>query len=68
METARLSTTKAAQRLGYSHDKIRRMCEEGRFPNAARDGSGGHWRIPESDLAAFLDANRPRVLRRKAAA
>lgn len=68
METRRLSTTEAAKRLGYSDDKIRRMCEAGKFPNAARDGSGGHWRVPESDLAAFLEANKPRVLRRPKAA
>ncbi len=68
METSRLSTTKAAALLGYSPDKTLRMCVDGKFPNASRDGNGGHWRIPMSDIEAFLEANRPRVVRRRSAA
>lgn len=68
MEPKRLSTTATAARLGYSHDKVRLMCEQGKFPNASRDGVGGHWRVPESDVAAFLEASKPKVVRRTRAA
>lgn len=68
MEQKRLSTTAVGALLGYSHDKVRLMCEQGKFPNATRDGVGGHWRVPESDVEAFKQASRPKVVRRTRAA
>lgn len=62
-------TTSATGRfLGYSDDQVRRMCEAGRFPHAYRHAHSGHWRIPKSDVDAFMDASRPKVVRRKAVA
>lgn len=54
--------------LGYSDDQVRRMCEAGRFPNAYRHAHSGHWRVPRSDVDAFIEANRVKVVRRKVVA
>jgi excisionase family DNA binding protein len=59
-----LTTGAAAAELGLQRDRVRELCEEGAFPNAQRAGSGGHWRIPASDVRAFIERNRP-IVRRK---
>ncbi len=40
-----------------SDETVRRWCREGRFPNAHKArarGRGGSWRIPETDIVAFV--------------
>jgi excisionase family DNA binding protein len=61
-----LTTTEAGRRLGLREATIRRMCDEGKFPNALRNGHAGHWRIPESDVEAYREENRVRLRRRHA--
>ncbi len=56
-----LTTSVIATRLGYSEMHIRRMCDDGLFPNAYRVRPGGHWRIPEADVIAFIQSTRPKV-------
>lgn len=68
MQSNRITTVAAGRMLGYGKDKIQRMCEDGKFPGARRDGHGKHWRIPVADLEAFLEASKPKVLRRRQAA
>lgn len=58
------TTTAAGQVLGYSDEHIRRLCEAGQFPGAFRRGASGHWRVPESAIEAFREANKPKVRRR----
>jgi excisionase family DNA binding protein len=53
-----LTTTGAARILGYSDDKVRRLCEAGAFANAIRDGYAGHWRIPLTDVDAWIAARK----------
>lgn len=61
MPSEMLTSTQAGDRLGYSREKIRQLCEAGTFPNAMRDGHGGHWRIPAEDVEAFRESTRPFV-------
>lgn len=54
-------TNEVAAELGYSPEKVRRMCEDGRFAGdvergiagAFRDGAGAHWRIPVDAVEHF---------------
>lgn len=48
---------------GISPDRVRRLCERGAFPDAIRT-EGGQWRIPASDVDAYLESRRARVRRR----
>jgi hypothetical protein len=74
-EVKHLTTTDVANRLGYSDDQVRRMCELGRFdgdykrgvPGAFRACVGGHWRIPVAALEHFQESMRSRVVRRTVA-
>lgn len=59
-----MTTIQVAKRLVYSDDQVRRLCEDGKLPGAYRSGVGGHWRVPESAVLAFLDGVRPKVRRR----
>lgn len=67
-----LTTTDVAGRLGYSEATVRRLCEEGRFdgdaknkvPGAWRAGLGAHWRIPVAAVEHFVDASKPKIVRR----
>jgi excisionase family DNA binding protein len=54
------TSTEVASRLRYSDEHIRRLCEDGRFPDAYRTGVGAHWRIPESAVQAFFQETRPK--------
>lgn len=63
-----LKTSQAAKKLQVSRDTVRRMCEEGLFPNAVRLRRSGFWKIPEADVEKLLEDSKPKVLRRKAAA
>jgi hypothetical protein len=54
------TTNAVGQRLGYDESAIRKMCEAGRFPGAYRNGVGGHWRIPDGDVLAFIEERRPK--------
>lgn len=62
-----LTTVEVAAWLGYSAEKVRRMCEDGRFdgdvetPGAFRDCVGAHWRVPREAVELFL---KQRVKRR----
>lgn len=60
MITVWLDTATTAHLLGHSQATVRRLCEEGAFPGAYQLGVGGHWRIPQQDVQAFLDACRGR--------
>jgi excisionase family DNA binding protein len=58
-----LSTAQAAQHLGVSCDRVRRLADLGRL-DAVRPGSGGHRHYRTSDVAALKAAggylsNRP---------
>lgn len=54
-----------AKLLGYSEERVRLMCEAGRFQGAYRAGDGSHWRIPQEAVQAFKEACRPRIRRRQ---
>jgi len=43
-------------RLKLHRNTVTRLLSQGRFPNAFR--AGGRWRIPISDVAAFIDDRR----------
>jgi hypothetical protein len=62
-----LSPADVGQRLGYSAERIRQMCEQGLLPGAYRPGgaagTGTHWKIPTEAVEAFLAASRPQVRR-----
>ena len=58
--TTWLTTGEVARQYGYDYDTIRRRCEKGVYPNAHRNGPGGHWRIPRADVEAHIEAMRPR--------
>ena len=67
-----LSTGEVAQRLGYSDDQVRRMCEDGRFggdPLGGVEGAyracvGAHWRIPAAAVEMFLEQRRAQIKKR----
>ena len=67
-----LSTGEVAQRLGYSDDQVRRMCEDGCFcGNPARGVEGAyracvgvHWRIPAAAVELFLKQRRAQIKKR----
>jgi Helix-turn-helix domain len=56
-----LTTEEVAKRLSereaksIPRDTVKHWCQQGRFPNARRIGSGrrGYWLIPQSDLDSF---------------
>lgn len=54
-----LTTGEIAQRLGRSHDNVRRLIERGVFPSAQRP-TGGHWRVLAEDVARWIESVRPR--------
>lgn len=60
------TTTQVGLRVGRHRSQVRLMVERGLFPHATRH-AGGAWRIPEADVAAYLEAHRPRVRRRQSA-
>ena len=74
-EKSVLTTGEVGQKLGYSDDQIRRLCEDGRLdgdpergvPGAYRACVGAHWRVPAAAVAVFLERRRARVVRRKGA-
>jgi excisionase family DNA binding protein len=59
-----LTTSQAAKRLGKGAASVRRLIEKGKFPNAQRTSAGDAWRIPASDMDAFIEAIKPKVRRR----
>lgn len=61
------TTSEVGERLGYSEQTVRRMCEAGRFVGAYRNGLAGHWRIPDADIEAFLESMRPKRRRAQSA-
>jgi len=61
---AYIYTGAAARMLGCSDQWIRVLCERGRFKGAIRDGPSGRWRVARADIAAFIEASRPRVKRK----
>lgn len=63
-----LSTFDVAAKLKCSHDTVRRMCEDGLFPNARRLRRASPWEIPSEDVAAYIEKTKPKVLRRNVAA
>lgn len=52
---AKLSTAKAAERLGFSQAAVKKWCQKGLFPKAELVDTprGPVWEIPESDLQTF---------------
>lgn len=64
VEVQPCTTSEAAEFLGYSEDSVRRLCEQGGFEGAFRNGPTGHWRIPRASIEKFREDNRPKVLRR----
>ncbi|UTR10183.1 helix-turn-helix domain-containing protein [Evansella sp. LMS18] len=57
MEKPFYTTTEAAQKLGFSDQTIRRMCESGKMKEASRS-EGGHWRIPAEYFATTRKQDR----------
>lgn len=59
--TLDLTTEEAAKQLSEREgksvlrDTVKHWCQQGRFPNARRVGTGrrGYWLIPQSDLDSF---------------
>ena len=66
--TEMLCTQEVATKLKCSDATVRRMCEDGLFPNARRLRRSSPWQIPESDVDAHLEKTKPKVLRRAASA
>lgn len=58
--TTWLTTGDVARRYGFDLVTIRRRCEKRLYPNAQRHGPGGHWRIPQSDVEALIEAMKPK--------
>jgi chromosome partitioning protein len=52
-----LSASEVAERLGVSRQTVARYIREGRLP--ARETAGGHSRVAESDVEAFLHRDEP---------
>lgn len=60
-QTAYMSTTRAALKLGLTAERIRQLCVQGRVAvtidgvelYAKQVGIGGHWKVPK----AWVDAN-----------
>ncbi len=50
-------TTEAAKRLGVSNKTLHRYLHEGHLPGAYQL-PGGDWRIPDSDIDAFIETCR----------
>lgn len=71
-EKSVLTTGEVGQKLGYSDDQVRRLCESGRFdgdpergvPGAYRACVGAHWRVPIAAVELFLEFRNKRVRRR----
>jgi len=59
-----LSTTEAGKLIGMGREFVVELCEDGAFPNAWRK-PGSRWRIPRSDVEAYLERMRAMVQRRK---
>jgi hypothetical protein len=55
---AELSAKVLADELGKKPATARAWCEQGLFPNATK--LRGEWRIPRSDVTAFLESQRER--------
>ena len=54
-----LSTGDVAKRLGFSNERVRQLIAKGYFPGAWRlSGKRAQWRIPESDVAAFVESQK----------
>jgi excisionase family DNA binding protein len=63
MANQTLTTSQAAERLGYGERVVRDMCEQGQLADAYRR-PGGHWRIPEQSVQRFQETARPKVRQR----
>ena len=57
-EGALLSVLEVARRFAVDDSTIRRMLYRGEFPNAFK--AGRVWRIPETDVEAYLEKWRER--------
>jgi excisionase family DNA binding protein len=55
-----LRTREAANYLGSSMWKIRRLVQEGLLPYVA-DAEGGRWLFDVKDLDAYIDTNKHRI-------
>lgn len=55
-----LTTRQVAERVGMSVDTVRRWLDGDvpMFPHAYQTPGGGHWRVPLSDVRAFLERRR----------
>ncbi len=62
-----MTTRQVAARIGQSPMSVRRLLEAGTWPGAYQNGPGGHWRVPEDDVQAWLESMRPKVRRRRPA-
>lgn len=60
-----LTTAQAAERLGLAARTLRKLCTDGRFPNAERRGRD--WIIPAADMKYLTALPRPRNRPRKTA-
>jgi excisionase family DNA binding protein len=61
MKTQFVTVDEIAKRLSVHEESVRRWLRAGRFPNAIKLPEGrGDWRIPVTDVAAFLKANKKR--------
>lgn len=47
-----------AERLSVHIETVRRWIRDGKFPNAIKLPDGREWRIPESDVQAFIEAGK----------
>lgn len=63
-ESQWLTTNEAAEMIGRSPASVRRLCEDAVWPDAYRASAGAHWRIPRSNVVAWLKSIRPVVRQR----
>ena len=52
-----ISTGIAGKRMGLSSERVRGMAAKGELEGASRP-EGGHWRIPEESVSAYLVSMR----------
>ncbi len=53
-----LTTSEACKRLAIRRRKLGDLLVDQAFPNAFRITPGGQWRIPESDIIAWIERRR----------
>ena len=56
-----MTVVEIANKLKVKENTVSRWCKEGKFANAFRAGRA--WRIPKSDVEAYIEASTRKALR-----